>query len=117
MRVRLLVFVCLLTLVLLMGCAKSSGVFSTGVDTYTIIMSGQGQVSKGELVQKAYAEANAFCAQSGKVMQPLATKYVPMDPWSGASSFELRFRALAADDPELTRPNLQPVPDTVIEIK
>lgn len=116
MNVRLLVFVFLLSLVILMGCAKSSGVFPTGVDTYTIIMSGQGQVSKRELVQKAYAEANTFCAQSGKVMQPIATSY-NKNVWTAESSYELQFRALDKDDPEVARPNLKPIPDTIIEVK
>lgn len=116
MKVRLLGLLCLLSLMLLMGCAKSSGVFPTGMDTYTIVMSGQGQVSKGELVKKAYAEANAFCVQHGKVMQPIATNY-DKNVWTAESSYELRFRALDKNDPELRRPNLKPVPDTIIEVK
>ncbi len=99
------------------GCATSSGVFSTGKDTFTIIETGMtNATSMGTLKKQAYTKANAYCEQRGKVMQPIATETMP---WSGYGypHFELRFRALDPYDPEVSRPTLKPVADTKIDVK
>ena len=100
------------------GCvAKSSGIISSGKETYTIIITGVADTRAGELgtlMKQAYEEANTFCETRGKVMQPIATEFQPLS--RGVPYFELRFQALAPDDPEYKRPILEPVPDTKIEV-
>ncbi|MGR3174435.1 MAG: hypothetical protein ACUZ8N_07530 [Candidatus Scalindua sp.] len=96
------------------GCVTSSGVFSTGKDTFTIIETGRTHPANlGTLKKRAYAEANAYCEQQGKVMQPIATETTE----TPLLNFELRFRALDPNDPEVSRPTLEPVADTKIDVK
>ncbi len=97
------------------GCVTSSGVFSTGKDTFTIIETGGMTIATtmGTLKKRAYAEANAYCEQRGKVMQPIATKTTE----TPLLNFELRFRALDPYDPEVSRPTLEPAADTKIDVK
>ena len=98
------------------GCvAKSSGIISSGKETYTIIITGVADTRAGELgtlMKQAYEEANTFCETRGKVMQPISTQSSVYPQ----ACFELRFRALDPDDPEYKRPILEPVPDTKIEV-
>ncbi len=59
-------------------------------------------------------EANAFCLAQGRRMMPLQMGGVD----AGFSNFaqgSLQFRCLMEGDPELRRPNLQPVPSVRIE--
>ncbi len=97
------------------GCATSSGVFSTGKDTFTIVETGGMTVltTMGKLKKRAYAKANAYCEKRGKVMQPIATET------KGGSllHFELQFLALDPNDPDLSRPILEPTADTKIDVK
>ena len=71
-------------------------------------------------MKHAYEEANAFCQARGKVMQPIATTTHPHVSYGlteSAPYFELRFRALDADDPEYRRPILEKEPDAKIELQ
>jgi hypothetical protein len=106
----------------ILGCvnAKSSGVLSTGKDTYSVVVTAsqafKGPTEMSDLMKMAYEEANFFCQQQGKVMQPLSTFQRPRD-FSNPDYFELRFRALYPNDPEYRRPTLESVPGTRIEIQ
>ena len=98
--------------ILIVGCTwySSTGVFSSGKDTYIVVVSGRGKPWLVNLQRMAYQEANNFCQSKGKVFQRVATKAVPaaqgVDP-----SFELQFRALNPDDSDHLRPDLEPLPD------
>lgn len=101
----------------LCGCYATTGVMQTGKDTYSVVVDGNGAayMAKGALMKRAYATANKFCTTQGKVMVPDYTAYTP----AGLSaSYELRFFAVAPDDPIANvRPDLRPVADTVIEVQ
>jgi predicted small secreted protein len=101
--------------IFLAACATSTGVFPSGKDTYSVVITGGVSFAvMGNLTKHAYEEAGAFCAARGKVLQPIATS---SDAGGGGAMpyYELRFRALDPDDPEYGRPTLQAVPDTTIE--
>lgn len=67
----------------------------------------------GILKKRAYEGANTYCEQRGKVMQPIATQTTE----TPFLNFELRFLALDPYDPEVSRPTLEPVADTKIDVK
>lgn len=105
--------------IIIVGCASTSstGVFPSGKDTYTVVVSGSRFYEPvGPLQKMAYQEANDFCSSRGKKLQPVATKAVPGGRRT-PPSFELRFRALSPDDPEYSRPDLEPVPDVKVDVK
>jgi len=59
---------------LLMGCAVSSGVLPSGKDTYSVMVSaGQSGAPISLLIKQAYEEANAFCDARGKLLHPIGT--------------------------------------------
>ena len=103
---------CSIITIFIVGCAwySSTGVVSSGKDTYTVVVSGRGKVWFVDLQMMAFQEANNFCQSKGKVFQRVATKKVPaargVDPF-----VELQFRALSPDDPDYLRPDLKPLPD------
>ena len=103
---------CSTIMIFIVGCTwySSTGVFSSGKDTYTVVVSGRGKPRPVYLQRIAYQEANVFCQRKGMVFQPVVTKEVPasheVDP-----SFELQFRALCPDDPDYLKPDLKPLSD------
>ncbi len=113
-------FLCVIVVTIISGCVTSSGVFSTGKDTFTIIESVKDNFTIIESVQlesttmdvlkkRAYAKANTYCEQRGKVMQTITTKTTEEPP---AYSFELRFLALDSNDLEVSRTTHGPAVDT-----
>ena len=97
--------------IFIVGCISyySTGVFSSGEDTYTVVVSGRPKSWLVDMQKIAYQEAYNFCQSKGKVFQPVATKAVPaahgVDPF-----VEIQFRALSPDDPDYLRPDLEPLP-------
>ena len=116
--------ICFLTATILVGCVttpspSSTGVFPTGMDTYTIVVTTNNQNEDiGNLQKIAYQEANDFCESEGKVFQPIATNADPASSGNNwRSSFELRFRALYPDDPDYKGPDWEPMPDVKVDVK
>ena len=109
---------CSTIMIFIVGCTwySSTGVFSSGKDTYIVVVSGRGKPWLVNLQRMAYQEANNFCQSKGKVFQRVATKAVPaahgVDPF-----VELQFRALSPDDPDYIKPDLEPLPDLMRHIK
>ncbi|NQT70634.1 MAG: hypothetical protein HQ552_13785 [Desulfobacteraceae bacterium] len=104
------------TICFIQGCAAtSSGVFPIGKNSYTVVVSGSN--NNGILIKQAYKEANSFCEEKGKVLQPVATTFQPFVPYGPPASFELRFQVLNPDDPQYRPPIFESVPDTKIEVK
>ena len=97
----------LTVLALLSGCA-SSGVVSTGPDTYMIAKTSRvpAFTSGAELAADLYREANAFCI--GQERQLLTVNATARD-WAPASA-KLEFRCLVEGDPELERPTTNQTP-------
>ena len=107
-------FIFAILVTIISGCATSTGVFSAGKDTFTVIESANTNITTlGKLKKRAYTKANTYCEKRGKVMQPIATE-------TGESpflNFELRFLALDPNDPDVSRPILEPTADTMIDVK
>ena len=108
----LLLCFCSTIAIFIVGCIfySSTGVFPSGKDTYTVVVSGRGNPWHVDMLKLAQVEANNFCQSKGKVFQPVATKAVPaargVDPF-----VELQFRALSPDDPDYIKPDLELPPD------
>lgn len=82
--------------VVLCGCA-SSGPVATGKDTYMITKrSGGGLFVPGATVKAdILAEANAFCAQSGKRIELLGSEAKNAIPFARTSSAEISFKCVS----------------------
>ena len=107
----LLLCFCSTIAIFIVGCIfySSTGVFSSGKDTYTVVVSGRGNPWPVDMLKLAHEEANNFCQSKGKLFQPVATKVVPAS--RGVDPFvEIQFRALSPDDPDYLRPDLEPLP-------
>jgi len=105
-------------ILLLTGCARSTGVIPFGPDTYTITtdneLGGMGAAKK-----RAIQDANAYCSSSGKKMMPVSTyQSSQKDPVGDRiPTYELTFRCLATGDEDLKRPNPEQAHDIIIETK
>lgn len=94
---------------LLAGCVTQ--VTPAGKDTYLVAGSDSMGVKSGVSIKTSlYRKANTYCESIGK-------QFMPLNESTGSYDAQLRFRCLSAGDPELTRPNMQPVPDVRIESK
>ena len=97
------------------GCASTSAVAPYGRDSY--IVSAQdttfGTSSSAKLQINAAQKANAFCESKGKVMH--VRNISNRDDLYTGNSSSLIFSCISESDSEYARPDLQPVPDTVIE--
>lgn len=99
---------------LLAGCGTTtSEIIPSGNDTYFI--SGHGYAQKApEAMSSLYREANTYCQNMGKKFVPVSTDSQSFDLYS--SSVNMHFRCLLANDPELERPTMKRIPDTLIEV-
>ena len=99
------------------GCStpwQSNGVVPISPDTFMASAVGYVGVDMGRVKKVVFLEASNYAESKGKVMMPLATNERPAT-FSSNASFELQFRVVAADDPEVKRVHLTPIPDMVIE--
>jgi hypothetical protein len=105
---------------LLIGCASTTtGVVPMGRDTYMIAKEqGSGFPGLGTMKGEIITEAVQFCAKQGKEFQIISTKETqPPYILGNYPRSEIEFMCLNAGDKELQRPKLQPVPNTVIQVK
>ena len=108
----------ILTALVLVACANSSGVLSIGPDTFTISTSaspGKGGVPAAKRI--AYEEATDECTKRGRKVFALSEKTSSPTWTEGMASMELNFRCLRPDDPEFQRQRLQSTPDKILEIR
>ena len=103
----------IMVVTLLAACAHS-GVVPIGPDTYMIANSEWGFTSGGVQKAKVMQEASEYCSRIGKLMLPISTSQNDV-ALGKTPAAEVQFRCLSQGDPELMRPTLQPVPNTVIE--
>lgn len=98
------------------GCGtvpSSSGVMQLGPDTYRVAARGpMGAVHKSQ--QLAFDESNRHCQSLGRLFKVIGTRQIED---VGGGPYEVTYRCLLAGDPELTRPNLEPVPDVTVKVK
>lgn len=93
-----------ISLIALSGCV-SSGVISTGPDTYMVSASGAGFATAG-VREVVYKKANDFCASKNLVMVPVSFKAKEGQLGRNPPSADLIFRALKAGDPAIERPEI-----------
>ena len=99
----------------LVGCGSVSPVVLTGQDTFMVESHGvAGNGSSATEKIKAYQAAAAHCSAIGKEFQPLSTNQTEAG-WGKPPAAEVHFRCLAKGDPELSRPNMQPGANVIIE--
>jgi hypothetical protein len=88
---------------LISGCTTSSGVVSTGPDTYMISRTQWGFRGPGLVKAAAIKEADAYCKKRGKVVK--VTKTVETGLKFGSEpAAEVYFKCLDPNDPELKQP-------------
>jgi hypothetical protein len=101
---------------MLCACAWSTGILPAGLNTYTV-SERYAPVRGGSTTaqQVAMTEANAFCAQQGRLFLPVNTA-IPFDlnMW-GTTGYQVTFRCLLPGDPELSGGGSNRAPDTIIE--
>ncbi len=113
-------FLCIIVVTIISGCVTSSGVLSNGKDTFTIVESVKDDFTIIESVQlesttidvlkkRAYAKANTYCEQRGKVLKTITTKITDGPP---SYRFELRFSAIDPNDSEVFKTPPEPATDT-----
>ncbi len=88
-----LIFVSIL--VALTGCTSSSGIIPDGQSSYRVIHTGDtGFTNSNTLTKDAYAEANAFCAKQGKIVETLNLESKQARPMGGWPEASLWFRCV-----------------------
>ena len=104
---------------LLSGCASNTGIVPMGRDTYMIAkQQGTGFPGLGSMKGEIITEAVQFCEKQGKEFQLTATKETqPPYVLGNYPRSEIEFMCLKDGDKELQRPKLQPVPNTIIQVK
>ena len=104
---------------LLGGCASNSGVVLIGPDTFMVSrQAATGFGGLGTLRADAFREAGAYCVSQRKTLRVINTSqssgpYI----YGNYPRADIEFMCLETGDAELTRPKLERVADTVIEIK
>lgn len=93
--------------VVISGCASTSGVVPTGPDSYMISRSaGYGHFATGPVLADAYKEANEFCEDKGKKLEPVHTNEIPMS-FGHYPEAHIDFMCLDVGDPQLSRPMMR----------
>ena len=112
MKRRFLLLLC----IFFVGCATNQvNVTPFGPDTYQVI-SEHPNPSKAKSL--GIQEANNYCHQSGKNFMPVSSSSKTQgDSAYMFGTYDLTFRCLDTDDPELYRPDWGKAPDVVIESK
>jgi len=91
------------------SCVSITDIAPAGKDTFIIAGSdGMEGVAGVSIKTELYKEANSYCEKNGK-------KFMPVNDSSRSYNAELTFRCLYEDDPDLIRPNMQPIPNLRIE--
>lgn len=92
------------------GCfTTTSNVLPFGPDTFTVIAENDVDDSVAAK-NNAIMKANQHCKDLGK-------QFLPVTATSSIGKYDLTFRCLNANDPELQRPVWESAPDVVIENK
>jgi hypothetical protein len=98
------------------ACA-SSAIVPEGPDSYMIYREGGSALSQGGALKiDAIREASAYCAKEGKRFVITRTSVTPAGPMRFPAA-EVGFMCLKEGDKDLARPKMEPVADTVIEVR
>jgi outer membrane murein-binding lipoprotein Lpp len=113
MKNRLLLFWVTLMMTLA-GCVSASKILEVGKDTFSISATADGMSSASSAREKAFEAARIHCASLGKQFM-LVNESVARTRMGIDTTVTITFRALDKNDPEYKRPNVQQVPDVVIQ--
>jgi hypothetical protein len=104
---------------LLSACASHTGIVSTGPDTYLLAkQAATGFPGLGNLKAEIIAEGSAHCRTAGKeFMLVRSSESAPPYVMGNYPRAEIEFQCLRAGDPGLQRPRMEPVPNTVIQVR
>jgi len=98
------------------GCTNP-GLVPMGRDTYMLSRPGGFfTVADGEVKSELYREANEYCRRENRYLMPLSSSSRDAAVAQYASA-EIQFRCLAEGDPELRRPDMEPVPNVSMEMR
>lgn len=104
-------------LVALGGCVTTSDITPIGKDSYMVGTTAMGgMLSHMEVKAASLKKASAFCQSMGKTMVINNMGSSGVRGWTPLES-EVTFLCVDDGDPANQRPNLQKVPDTVVEIR
>jgi len=79
----------------LAGCATSSGIIADGKDSYIVIVAaGHRFTSSGDLKVDAYKDASAFCRKLDKQMETIFERSIQAGVLANASEVELKFKCI-----------------------
>ena len=92
-----------LSAVLISGCSTSSGVVSTGPDSYMISRTQWGVRGPGLVKAAAIKEADAYCKKHGKAIMVIKTVEVGVK-FGSEPAAEVYFKCLDPNDPVLKQP-------------
>lgn len=88
---------------LIEGCSTTSGVVSTGPDTYMISRTQWGFRGPGLIKAAAIQEADAYCKKRGKAILVIKTVETGLK-FGTEPGAEVYFKMLDSNDPELKQP-------------
>lgn len=82
-------------LLLLSGCASTTGIIPDGKDAFRVMHSGDtGFTNSVTLQNEAYQEASDFCRKDGKVVETISVDTKQARPMGGWPSSTLFFRCV-----------------------
>jgi len=105
--------------IVIAGCAATPGVAPTGPDSFMVSrQAATGFSGIGNLKQETLREAGEFCASRSQHLRVISTsESQPPYVLGNYPRVEVNFMCLASGDRDLTRPALEPIPNTVIKVK
>jgi hypothetical protein len=109
--------VAFVAVVLVGGCASSTGILPAGPDTYTITEKFAPVRGGGDAAERsALTKANEFCTQQGRQFLPnmMGQAGNTASPY-GPTGYTVTFRCLLPNDPAVAQYKLQQAPDVVVE--
>lgn len=87
-----------------------------GKETFMITkQSSTGFHSGGSVKADIYKEANEYCLKRGLQFQPVRDSSKDGVPGYAFANAEVVFRCLTENDNEISRPNMMPIPNVIIE--
>ena len=101
----------------LAACVTTIDVTPMGRDTFMVSTDARGGfTSSADLTAKSAQKANAYCAAKGLEMNPNSIQNSGLRGFTPQEN-TFMFRCLAADDPGNRRPDLRPMPNSIIEVR
>lgn len=104
-----------LFLVMISACA-STRIMPIGPDTYMVHKTGGFGSNAGSAQMDALEDAGKYCVDNGKQLVVVSTQSQGVHGFQYPNA-DIQFRCLSTNDPDLKRPTLEQVPNSVIEVR